>query len=197
MKKILLITILTSSFFSVYAQELFVFSEPASNMPAHTITTKMSAYLGQQRNNYKGIEQRYIPEIMFGISKKFMLHTAATFSNMNTKAIGWEAVYLYGKYRFISKDEVHKHFRMAAFAETAYNWNKSFTDELNLQGDRSGLQIGIITTQLINRGAISATTSFIKALDKTKYEGYNSLPYQAFNYILSSGILLLLRYSLS
>jgi hypothetical protein len=193
MKKISLIAILIGSCFSSFAQELFVFTEPASNMPAHTISTKLSANFGEQRNYYSGIEQRYTPEIMFGISKKLMIHTVATFSNMNAKNTGWEAVYLYGKYRFLSKDDVHQHFRMAAFAEGTYSWNKSFTDELNLSGDRSGIQTGVIATQLINKLAFSATAGYVHALDKKKYEGYSNvnLPYNAFNYSLSSGVLLL------
>src|SRR5215203_1873903 len=92
-------------FYCSEGQELYVYSEPASNMPTNSISTKLSANLG---DNYGAFQQRYTPEVMFGFSKKVMVHAGTSFSNMNTANIKWESVFLYGKYRFLSKDDVHK-----------------------------------------------------------------------------------------
>jgi hypothetical protein len=188
MKKIFIFFLLIHYYSSGFTQELFVFTEPASNMPAHSLSTKLSAISGDERHHYEGRSQRYIPEIMFGISKNLMIHAAGTFSNMYSRGTRWESVYVYGKYRFLSRDEVHQHFRMAAFAEGSYSRNKPFFEDLGLQGDRSGIQTGIIATQLINKFAASATASFIHA--------FNGDPYtsdQALNYSLSTGLLILPR----
>jgi hypothetical protein len=193
MKAIFFILFLSGSSLVSFSQELFVFTEPASNMPAHTISTKLSANVGGKRHHYEGTDQRYIPEIMFGFNKKLMVHLASTFSNMYSKSMRWESVYLYGKYRFLSHDEVHRHFRMAAFAQGAYSRNEPFYEELNLQGDRTGIQAGLIATQLVNKLAFSVTTSYLQALDRSKYSDLSTayLPDQAFNYSVSAGILLL------
>ncbi|HVG42677.1 MAG TPA: hypothetical protein VM888_13790, partial [Chitinophagaceae bacterium] len=44
----------------VKAQELFPFTEPASNMPSNTIIPKIAAYLNPENG---GVKQRYVPEI--------------------------------------------------------------------------------------------------------------------------------------
>jgi hypothetical protein len=172
----------------VEAQELYVFSEPASNMPAHSVSTKLTTRFA----NAEKIKQRYIPELMFGINKNVMLHASATFSDIYTDNLRWESVKLYGKYRFFSNDEVHSHFRMAAFADVAYTRNKVLYDELNLDGDHSGVQAGLIATKLVNRLAISGTAAYIKAFNQpfSIHHG-NMFGLQALNYSLSAGYLLL------
>ena len=73
--------------------------------------------MGSTRDPYNRFIQRYTPEIMFGINKNWMVHLAGTFADMHTNKFRWESVYLYGKYRFLSNDELHSHFRMAVFAD--------------------------------------------------------------------------------
>ena len=176
------------------AQELYVYSEPASNMPAHSISTKLSAnFVGPQSWKNRSM-QRYTPEIMFGISKKIMVHTAATFSNMHTNDFKWESVYLYTKYRFLSFDEVHKHFRMAVFGEAAYSRAPFHNDEISINGDKSGLQAGLIATQLWHKLAVSGTVSHTEVLHKSRKTDVIYVPdrnYQSLNYSLSAGYLLL------
>src|SRR5206468_12973293 len=140
----------------VQAQQLVVYSEPASNMPAHTISTKFSAFSGTA-DATKG--QRYIPEVMFGLNKNFMLHSGVSFSNMYSSSVRWESVYLYGKYRFFSRDDVHQHFRAAAYARVGYSRNSYHAEEVNVWGDRSGIELGLIATQLVHKFAVSATIS--------------------------------------
>lgn len=170
------------------AQELYVFSDPASNVPANVLTAKLGTQWGEERHHYPGNAKRFTPELMLGLNRRFMLRAGTTFSNMYSENTQWEAAYLYGKYRFLSNDEVHRHFRIAAFAEAAYSVNTPYFQDISLQGDRSGVQAGIIATQLVNKFAASVTTSFIQALNEK-----TELPDQAFNYSLSGGLLLLPR----
>ena len=177
---------------SPHAQELYVFSEPASNMPAHSLSTKLSTSFGQSENGER--MQRITPELMFGFNKKFMLHTGLTFSNMTAASMRFESVYLYGKYRFLSVDDVHRHFRMAAFAEATHSRNRYAFDEVSIAGDRSGVQAGIIATQLINKFAVSGTVSHTQAMDRSRFDKVLYTPernYQSLNYSLSAGLLLL------
>jgi hypothetical protein len=170
------------------AQELYPYTEPASNMPAKSLALKGSAMVG---NFASPTKQRYTPELQAGFAKDFMLHIGTTFGKMHTSNSEWESAYAYAKYRFLSKDEVHKHFRMAVFAEGGYSRNEAFYDELNIIGDNSGLQGGVIATELINKFAASATASYIHSL-APEDEHYHFDPVKnAFSYSLSAGYLVL------
>src|SRR5882757_4013737 len=96
------------------AQELYVFSEPASNMPSNSLSAKFTyrTPVSKYNNDYK---QRYTPELVFGLNRQWMLHVSTSFSDFYSSQLRWESVKTYAKYRFYSNDEVHKHFRMAAF----------------------------------------------------------------------------------
>lgn len=176
------------------AQELYVFSEPASNMPTRSLSFKATGrYPDSRLNNY--FKQRYIPEVMVGVSKNFMLHISAGLSDYYSTRIQPESVRGYLKYRFLSKDEVHRHFRMAAFFEGSYSRNKFLYDEFTLDGDLSGIQMGVIATQLVNRIAVSGTFSFMQGFAEMANHQHdeegNHL--SMFNYSLSAGYLLLPR----
>jgi len=180
--------------FIAKGQELYVFTEPASNIPARSISAKLSGmFMAPQAWNDRPM-QRYMPEVMFGVSKKWMLHVGTTFGDMHTSNFSWESVFLYNKYRFFSKDGIHRHFRMAAFAEAAYSRAPFHNDEVSLQGDKSGIQFGVIATQLWNKLAVSATVSHTQLLDKSRNSKNTiyipSRIYQAMNYSLSAGYLL-------
>ena len=194
MKKSIFLCIIFCSL-AAKGQELYVYTEPASNMPAHSLSTKLSAnYIGKLQGNQNRFMQRYTPELMFGISKRWMIHVGGTFADMHTTNFRWESVYLYGKYRFISKDDLHSHFRMAAFADASYSRSPFHYDEVSLQGDKSGVQAGIIATQLWNKLAVSATVSHVQALDESRNDKVQYNPsriYQVMNYSLSAGYLLL------
>lgn len=177
--------------FSTQAQELYIFTEPASNMPARSLSLKYSGKF-QENYNTKQFEQRHTAELMAGTSKNLMIHGAVTFSDMYSDQLKWESVRTYAKYRFFSSDQLYKHFRMAAFGEAAYSRVNRMYDELSLDGDQSGVQAGIIGTQLLHKLAISSTLSFTKSLDKSRNDAYwkNVFPYEAFNYSLSAGYLI-------
>ncbi len=180
---------------TVEGQELYVFTEPASNMPARSMSVRVRGELMGPQPWHNRAMQRLMPELMFGVSKKWMVHAGASFGNMHTNNFGWESVSTYLKYRFLSKDEIHQHFRMAAFAEGAYSRSPFHQDEVNLGGDKTGVQAGIIATQLWNRFALSGTIGHMQLLDKSRNSKnviyVPSRIYQAMSYSLSGGYLLL------
>lgn len=194
MKQVIIIMVLFC-FSAAEGQELYVYSEPASNMPSRSLSAKLSAsFIGKKPESGNRFMQRYTPELMFGINKNWMVHVGGTFADMNTKNFRWESVYLYGKYRFLSKDELHSHFRMAVFADAAYTRSPFHFDEISLQGDKSGVQLGLIATQLWNKFALSGTVSHTQVLHKSRNDKSLYIPsriYQAMNYSLSGGYLVL------
>lgn len=180
--------------FNVSAQELYPFTEPASNMPAKSVSFKLGAMYGKGPHSSR-ILQRYTPEVMFGLSKKWMVHASASFSDMHENNFYYESARIYAKYRFLSKDDVHKHFRMAAFGSAIYSRNHLDHNEINMYGDQSAAQAGIIATQLWNKLAVSGTASLIEVFDKKRND--KTLPqqyaFEALNYSLSAGYLVLPR----
>jgi hypothetical protein len=175
------------------AQELYVFSEPASNMPAKALSIKYNGKFLQGYHSGK-TEQRQALAVQMGLNKKWMLRAGTTISDMYSHPVTqWESVNLYTKYRFLSKDGVHKHFRAAAFLEASYSRNDLFYDELSLEGDQSGVQAGLVFTQLLHKLALSSTLSILEVIHQQRREDNSSpgqYPYSSFNYSLSAGYLL-------
>ncbi len=176
----------------LHAQELFVHADPASNMPAHSIAFQLGNKYMPQTIHSRTPENRTQFLLHVGLSKNLMLTGGATFSNMYTTDFEWESANLYAKYRFFSEDDVHAHFRMAAFAKLAYSKNDLYYDEIDFDGDQSGAQVGLIATKLIHRFAVSATISYNRVLSPLpKYYNVDPFYYNAFNYSLSTGLLIL------
>ncbi len=195
MKKFFLY-ILCLSVLKANGQELFVFTEPASNMPARSLSGKITDRFVTNDNIYSRFSHRLMPQVMFGFTKKWMVHLSATFSNMHTNDFKYESVNLYVKYRFLSNDEIHKHFRMAGFAEASSTNAPFHYDEITLMGDKSGIRVGIIATQLSNKLALSGILSHTQVLDKSRNNKVIYVPrrlYQSLNYSLSAGYLLFPR----
>jgi len=149
----------------VISQELYVFSEPASNMPAHSLSAKLTyrTPVSKYNSNYR---QRYTPEVMFGLNKHWMLHVSSSFSDFYTPQLRWESVKTYAKYRF-------------------------YYGDINLDGENSGVQAGVIATQLVNKLAVSGTASVIKVF-ANRHEHVDQLGHSlnALYYSLSAGYLL-------
>lgn len=173
-------------------QELYVFSEPASNMPAHSLSVKQTAKWLKSAMNQR-TESRHTTELMFGVNKNLMLHASGSFSNMYSPSQRFESIRVYGKYRFYSSDDLYKHFRMAFFADASHSRNKPMFDELGLDGDQSGVQAGFIATQLLHKLAISTTLSWTEVLQESRWNKVSpqSHPYSAFSYSISAGYLVL------
>jgi hypothetical protein len=177
---------------AAHAQELYVYTEPASNMPAKSISAKWNTKLLKALHSDR-VEQRHTPELMFGLNKNWMVHVAGTFSDMYSSNVRWESVRLYAKYRFLSIDDVHQHFRMAAFGEATHSVNPAYYEEVSLDGDQSGVMGGIILTQLWQKLAVSSTLGFAQVTTKRPKYIEDLYPWQAFNYSLSAGYLVLPR----
>ncbi|HMJ47579.1 MAG TPA: hypothetical protein VK498_09625 [Ferruginibacter sp.] len=189
MKNFIIVIFLFSN--NVFAQELFVYTEPASNMAAKSIGIRLNNTF-MRLNNTRHYEYYFIPEVMVGVSKKIMIHGEGFFSN-GTKEFKAEGGALYFKYRFYSRDEVHSHFRMAGFAKGALNNSHIHQPAIDLNGHNSGYEAGLIATKLMNKGAVSASTSFLHATDNLNnrkfFFGENNR--NAVAYSLSAGMLLL------
>ena len=180
------------------AQELYVFSEPASNVPAKSLSLKYGGkFMMEDNASEKLLISRHMIEASIGVNKNLMLRPSFTYSNMyGNGSMKWESAGIYGKYRFLSTDNVHRHFRAAAFLKGVYSTNRLLFEELTGDGDQSVAQVGVILTQLINKLAISTTLGWTEVLDQErwlKYEGPRLFGYRSFNYSLSSGYLLFPR----
>ncbi|RYY98406.1 MAG: hypothetical protein EOO11_08125, partial [Chitinophagaceae bacterium] len=167
MRFLFLFLLLSGTLPRAAAQELYPYTEPASNMPARSVSAKLTA---MYMNSVHGgpLRQRYTPEVMLGLNKKWMVHGALIFSDMHGDDFIWEGARVYAKYRFLSIDDVHRHFRMAAFGAAAWSRNHPDHNDINLMGDGSGVQGGLIATQLVNRWAFSATGSVLQLLPRER-----------------------------
>ena len=190
MKELLLAAFLFISG-ALQAQELFSMTEPASNMAARSIAVRVDNFVMDERNTAK-INYHLIPGIRVGLSKKWMVSTSAFFSNRLTQFKA-EGAGIYAKYRFLSKDAVQQHFRMAAFGMIGFNNSDIHQEEINLYGHNTGFEAGLVATQLLHKVALSSTVAFVKALNngnnnKFIYGKQNST---AINLSLSAGKLML------
>jgi hypothetical protein len=174
-----------------FSQELYIFSNPASNIPAKSLVLKG---MGKSVVAYHDLnrEYRFASEIQVGIHKNLMVAGGLSFSDMYfLSKQQFESYRIYAKYRFLSKDGLHQHFRMAAHASYSRTNNPLVYQELNTEGDNTGFQTGLIATGLVNKLAVSGGLSYMQ-LEKGKRKINLGLPFSnnAFNYNLSLGYLL-------
>lgn len=190
MSKLIILAMLIISI-PAKAQELFSMTEPASNMPAKSIAFRFDNLIMDEINTAK-INYHLIPQVRFGISKKLMLNGNIFFSNRNKQFKG-EGGSLYAKYRFLSKDALQRHFRMAAFGTISYNNSDIHQEEINMSGHNTGFEVGMVATQLLYKVALSSSLSFVKALDNGKNNKfiYGLENSKAINYTFSVGKLML------
>ena len=201
LKRILFIALLGFSAIPfVGAQELYVFTEPASNMPAKSIGVRLT----NEGMFQPTFTNRTLAEVMVGLNKNIMFHVQGFVSDMDGK-YRVEGGSIYAKYRFLSIDEAQSHLRAAAYARLSTSNRRFPSEDINLEGDNSGWQGGIVVTQLIHKLAISATLGYSNAFNTSKVLRYSSLtsgpqgitinqitePKEMLNYSLSSGYLLL------
>lgn len=177
-------------------QELYVFTDPASNSPARSLSVKLKSHGVGVDQIYGRFTYRIMPQVMAGLSKKLQVRLSASASNMHTNGLESESIGLGMKYRFLSSDGIHRHFRMAAFLDGSLSRVPFHYEEISLMGDKTGVEAGLIATQLWHKLAISSTISRTEILDKSRKDGQVYFPvrqYQSFNYSLSAGYLLLPR----
>jgi hypothetical protein len=170
----------------IKAQELFVFTEPASNMPANSIGLRIGQSLLKEQIK-SGFNYHIMPEIMWGINKNLMVHASAFLSNRNNNLIS-EGGSFYAKYRFFSVDDLQSHFRLAAIGRYSFNKADIHQEEIETMGHNTGFETGIIATQLIKKLAISTSVSYEKATDnKPNYDYPLTQSNNATNYTLGFG----------
>jgi hypothetical protein len=182
-------------------QELYVFTDPASNVPKSSVSLKYAGKWVRERNlDHEHGLVRHMLESSLGVSRHLMLRPAITMGNMYSGYPStdnkFESLSLYAKWRIYSQDDVHKHLRAALFMKGVYSRNNLKFDEITADGDQTGIQAGMVLTKLQRKLAVSSSLSFIELLDKErfmKYYGPRNFGYQSFHYSLSAGYLLFPR----
>ncbi len=200
---------------SLAAQELYVVTEPASNMAARSFALRLNNKLMPMQQD-SNVRFRNKLDLMFGLSKKLMVHASVMASDVYTGTYRVEGGSLYAKYRFFSKDELHSHLRMAAFGKVSYITNPpayqtSYTyfidhgngpeehkvtkghvaGDIDLDGNNAGWETGVVVTQLKHRLAVSSSVSYVKVLANAGYNRLAAQPRHGLQYTASAGYLLL------
>ena len=172
--KQLLITICVMAFACpVFSQELYINTEPASNMA----TRSLGVRLENQGYFSPGYKNRSTLEMMYGASRNIMIHGSLYRSDYYQNNQHFEGGSVYLKYRFLSIDSVQKHFRGAFFVnnlKATFNFDnvKVLNNYFSYTGN---------TYYLINAGnkALSGPIAFT-IVDKgfapvSVYKKYNSV----------------------
>ena len=174
---------------NVFSQELFVVTDPASNIPTNTLSVRLFNSLFEEvaTGDYN---YQLMPEVTYGLNKNFMFRGTAFISNRNNELVA-EGGSFYSKYRFYSSDDLNSHFRLAAYGRYSFNNTNIHQEQIEIMGQNSGYEGGLIATKLIHKIAISSSLSFEKALDNGKNIPFpNALGNSATNYTLSVGKLM-------
>lgn len=187
MKRLLLLLLIIGSATATYAQELYVNTEPASNMATNSLGIRL-----ENQGYFKpDFRNRTTLELMYGASKNLMVHASGYLSDYYGQKQHFEGGSAYAKYRFLSIDTVQRHFRGAAFAKLSAINNPFVNQEISLEGDNSGLQTGLVFTQLLHKLALSGSASYLRSfnnINNTVPAGYAR---NAIGWSLSAGYLLL------
>ena len=150
MKKLLLAFSLIAFACPAFSQELYVNTEPASNMATHSVGIRLENQ-GYFNPVYK---DRTTLEIMYGASKNLMVHGSLYESDYYENQQHFEGGSVYAKYRFLSIDSVQRHFRGSFFVKAASINNPLVNQEISLEGDNTGVQSGVVFTQLLHKLAL-------------------------------------------
>ena len=112
MRKILLFFVVINCQ-NVFSQELFVITDPASNVPANSLGVNVMQSLFKEEMK-SGYNYHFMPEVSYGLNKNIMFRASAFVSNRNNNLVT-EGGSFYTKYRFYSADDLNSHFRLAAY----------------------------------------------------------------------------------
>lgn len=187
-KKLLVISLLLLSGVAA-GQELFPLSEPASNIPKAALGVRLFSETYKEVNQWRNMTGL---RLMYGVTPRLSVYLTGIASNHhgnklpvefpfhNTPERGarypykFNGAHLYAKYRFLSHDGEHNHFRMAAYGEGTYVRTTHHETEPDLEmGDNTGAGLGLITTYLRHKFAVSLTAG---AIFPTVYEGKSPDP---------------------
>jgi hypothetical protein len=175
------------SFSALKSQELFPLNEPASTVPKGVLGIRLFSDSYQE---VKILRNMYALRLMYGVLPKLTVEASASVSNHHgrdfpaglaththsgtgsvfstgnfTRGVYYPylytGIYIYAKYRFLTFDSEHRHFRMAAYADWS-NVNVAHDEaEPNLLDDTKGYGGGLITTFLNYHLAVSLNTGVI------------------------------------
>ncbi len=182
-----LIFIVASS--NAISQELFVVTEPASNMAKGSVGVRtMNSFMFESDGK---LNYHLMPEIMWGINRNWMLHAQIFLSNRVIGGLKTEGGSLYAKYRFYNVDDLHNHFRLAAYGRFSINNADIHQEEIETMGHNTGYETGLVATQLLNKVAISSSISYERALNNLANNRFPAAQSNnATNYTLSVGRLM-------
>ena len=188
MRKFFILIILLSIQKSV-SQELFLITDPASNVPANSLGVNLLQ--SRFKEEFKsGYSYHLMPEVTYGINKNLMVRASAFVSNRSNDLVT-EGGSFYAKYRFYSTDDLNSHFRLATYGRFSFNRADIHQEQIEIVGHNTGFETGIIATKLVKKVAISSSLSFEKALDnKPNYPFPDNIGDNATNYTLSFGKLM-------
>ncbi len=174
---------------NVFSQELFVVTDPASNVPTNSLSVRLSQSLFKEELK-TGYNYHLMPEVTYGLNKNLMFRASAFVSNRSNQLVT-EGGSFYTKYRFYSTDDLNSHFRLAAYGRYSFNNADIHQEQIEIMGHNSGFETGLVATKLIKKVAISSLVSFEKAYDnKPNYPFPDALGDNATNYTLSFGKLM-------
>ena len=194
--------------YKITAQELYINSEPASLIPKGTKVVRLtnSNIFLDGYNIMGSIGNAFIvtPSLSYGLSKKIMLSGSIQFANKPYEQdmmpnFGLNGFKLYSKQRILTSDKQKYHTRLSSFLKYSYHENKFMKNNLDLELQDTGLELGIIGTQLINKLAISITTAItrISNIDEKFTQGstvkWQTTNLNTFKNSISAGYLLFPR----
>jgi hypothetical protein len=189
MRKIIVLLVLVLFSHVSKAQELFVVTDPASNVPAGSVSIRLGQLLFKEKFE-DGYNYHLMPEVTWGMNKNLMFRASAFVSNRNTELVT-EGASFYSKFRFYSTDDLNSHFRLAVFGRYSFNNSDIHQEQIEIMGHNSGFETGLVATKLIKKVAISSSVSFERAYDnKPNYVYPTTQGNSATNYTLSFGKLM-------
>ena len=206
--RIFFILFFLSYSYKITAQELYINSEPASLIPKGTKVVRLtnSNIFLDGYNIMGSIGNAFIvtPSLSYGLSKKIMLSGSIQFANKPYEQdmvpnFGLNGFKLYSKQRILTSDKQKYHTRLSSFLKYSYHENKFMKNNLDLELQDTGLELGIIGTQLINKLAISITTAItrISNIDEKFTQGstvkWQTTNLNTFKNSISAGYLLFPR----
>ncbi|MBM3914730.1 MAG: hypothetical protein FJ348_01655 [Sphingomonadales bacterium] len=180
----------------LFAQELYVFTEPASVMPTHSLTLRSRTHGMGANAMYDRFTFRNNLQLVAGLTGRWTMRVGGSWGNMQTYAVKPESIGFYSRYRLLSTDDIHRHFRLAAYIEGAYTAAPFRHDEVTLMGDKSGIEAGLIATCLSQRLALSVTGAHTQVLHGTRKNAALFDPartFQTVQFSFSGGYLLFPR----
>ena len=169
--RILYILFLLIHTYILSAQELYINSEPASLIPKGTKVVRLTnSNIFLDGSNIMGsISNAFIvtPSLSYGLSKKIMVSGSFQFANKPYEQdmmpnFGFNGFKLYSKQRILTTDKDKYHTRLSSFIKYSYHENKFMKDNLDLELQDTGFELGLIGTQLIKKLAISITSGFTR-----------------------------------